>query len=147
MWKSFKGDFKEVEEGLSAAKDEIMEELRLASEQAAHGFRRLLTAEIEENRTLRQKQMVEIQENEDFRSQQTLALRQTQARQVQKILKEEGNPLSSVKRKEAQIKLILYYYRTSKNPATTANPELRLHHRFPPGTSTTLRRNLPLASQ
>ena len=106
-WKSFKGDFKEVEEGLSAAKDEIMEELRLASEQAAHGFRRLLTAEIEENRTLRQKQIAEIQENEDFRSQQTLALRQTQARQVQKILKEEGNPLTSVKGKEAQIKLIL----------------------------------------
>jgi hypothetical protein len=95
MWKSFKGDFKEVEEGLSAAKDEIMEELQLASEQAAHGFRRLLTAEIEENRTLRLKQMAEIQENAYFRSQQTLALRQTQARQVQKILKEEGNSLKS----------------------------------------------------
>jgi hypothetical protein len=82
-----------VEEGLSAAKDEITEELQLASEQAAHGFRRLLTTEIEENRTLRLKQMAEIQENEYFRSQQTLALRQTQARQVQKILKEEGNSL------------------------------------------------------
>ena len=99
MWKSFKGDFKEVEEGLSAAKDEIMEELRLASEQAAYGFRRLLTAEIEENRALRQKQVAEIQENEYFRSQQTLALRQTQARQVQKILKEEGNSLESSEEK------------------------------------------------
>jgi hypothetical protein len=91
MWKSFKEDFREVEEGLSAAKDEIVEELQLASEQAAHSFRRLLTTEIEENRTLRLKQMAEIQENEYFRSQQTRALWQTQTRQVQKILKEEGN--------------------------------------------------------
>ena len=90
MWKSFKGDFKEIEEGLSTAKDEIIKELQLASEQAAHSFRRLLTTEIEENRTLRLKQMAEIQENEYFRSEQTLVLRQTQARQIQKIVKEEG---------------------------------------------------------
>ncbi len=48
-----------------------------------------------DNRNLRLKQMAEIQENEYFRSQQTLALRQTQAREVQKILKEEGNSLKS----------------------------------------------------
>ena len=70
-----------------------MEELQLASEQAAHGFRRLLTTEIEENRTLRLSQMAEMQENKYFRSQQTLALQENQARQIQKILKEEGNSL------------------------------------------------------
>jgi len=32
IWKSFKGDFKEIEEGLSTAKDEIIKELQLASE-------------------------------------------------------------------------------------------------------------------
>jgi hypothetical protein len=101
MWKPFKGEFKEVEESLSAAKDEITEELQLASEQAAHGFRRLLTTETEENRTLRLKQVAEMQKNEYFRSQQTLALRQTQARQVQKILKEEGNSLKLGEEKEA----------------------------------------------
>ena len=93
IWKSFKVEFKEIEESLSAAKDEVMEELRLASEQAAHGFRRLLATEIEENRILRLSQVAETQENKYFRSQQTLALQQTQARQIQKILKEEGNLL------------------------------------------------------
>jgi hypothetical protein len=93
IWKSFKVEFKEIEESLSAAKDEVIEELRLASEQAAHGFRHLLTTEIEENRTLRLRQVAEMQENKHFRSQQTLALQQTQARQIQKILKEEGNLL------------------------------------------------------
>ena len=91
IWKPFKAEFKEIEESLSAAKDEIIAELQLATEQAAHGFRYLVTSEIEENRTFRLKQVAEIQENKDFRSQQTLALLQTQARQIQKIVKEEGN--------------------------------------------------------
>jgi hypothetical protein len=91
MWKSFKIEFKDIEESLIAAKDEVNEELQLASEQATHCFRRLLTGEIEENRTLRLKQVAEMQKMEEFRSQQTLALYQTRARQVQKILKEEGN--------------------------------------------------------
>jgi len=101
IWKPFKVEFKEIEKSLSAAKDEIMAELLLASEQAAHGFRRLLTTEIEENRMLRLKQVAEMQENKDFRSQQTLALWQTQARQIQKILKEEGNLL--FRRKEIML--------------------------------------------
>ena len=98
IWKPFKVEFKEIEESLSAAKDEVIEELRLASEQAAHGFRRLLTAEIEE---IRLGQVAEMQENKYFRSQQTLALQHTQARQIQKILKEEGNLL--VRRKDMML--------------------------------------------
>lgn len=93
IWKSFKVGFGEIEESLSAAKDEVTEELRLASEQAAYGFRHLLITEIEENRILRLSQVAEMQENKYFRSQQTLVLQQTQARQIQKILKEEGNLL------------------------------------------------------
>ena len=92
IWKSFKVEFKEIEESLSAAKDEVIEELRLASEQAAHDFRRLLTAEIEENRILRPSQVAEMQENKHFPSQQTLALQHTQARQIQRNPK-EGNLL------------------------------------------------------
>ena len=46
---------------------EITEEIKLASEQAAHGFRRFLTAEIEDNRTVRSKQVIEIHKMEDFR--------------------------------------------------------------------------------
>lgn len=90
IWKSFKIEFKDIEENLSLAKDEITEELQLASEQAAHGFRRLLSAEIEDNRAARLKQVAEMHKMEDFREQQTLALHQNRARQVQKILKEDG---------------------------------------------------------
>jgi len=91
LWKSFKLEFKEIEESISEAKDEVTEELQLASEQEAQGFRRLLTAEAEENRSFRTVQVAEIQENRDFRSQQTLTLQRSEARQIQKILKDEGN--------------------------------------------------------
>lgn len=84
-------EFKDIEESISEAKDEVTEELRLASEQESKRFRRLLTAEMEENRTLRITQVAEIQENKDFRSHQTLAVQRSEARQIQKILKEEGN--------------------------------------------------------
>lgn len=98
IWKSFKVEFKEIEESLIAAKDETMAEIQLASEQAAHSFRRLLTTEIEENRILRLDQVAEMQENKYFRSLQTQALLQTQARQIQKIVKEDGNLLQSVEK-------------------------------------------------
>jgi hypothetical protein len=90
IWKSFKVEFKEIEEGLITAKDEITEELRLASEQEAHSFRRLLTSEIEKNRLLRQKHEADMQQNKDFRTQQSLIYSQTRNRQVQKLIKEEG---------------------------------------------------------
>ncbi|KAF2190029.1 hypothetical protein K469DRAFT_22338 [Zopfia rhizophila CBS 207.26] len=89
VWKSFKVEFNEIEESLSAAKDEVRGELQLASEQAAHGFRHLLTTEIEENRKLRPQQVAEMQENKYFRSQQTLAQQRTEAWQIQKILNKE----------------------------------------------------------
>ena len=50
IWKPFKVEFKEIEESLIAAKDEVMEELQLASKQAAYNFHHLLTTKIEENR-------------------------------------------------------------------------------------------------
>jgi len=90
LWKSFKSDFGDIEESLSAAKDEIREELQLASEQAAHDFRCLLTAEIKENRMHRLQLTADIQENKHFRAQQSLALRNAQDREIQKILRNEG---------------------------------------------------------
>ena len=106
-WKSFKVDFKDIEESISEAKDEVTEELRLASEQEAHGFRRLLTAEIEENRNLRTEQIAEIQENRDFRSQQSLELQRSGARQIQKILKETGNLHTRKQRFNIRMKLTM----------------------------------------
>jgi hypothetical protein len=44
--------------------------------------------------------MGEMQENKDFRTQQSLALSQTRSRQIQKIIKEEGNWQIRVKEKD-----------------------------------------------
>jgi hypothetical protein len=98
LWRPFKIEFKEIEQNLGAAKDEVMEELQLASEQVAHSFRQSLTAEIEESRAIRLKQIAEMQENEHFRAQQTLALQHSKARHIHKILKEQGNTLHSGER-------------------------------------------------
>lgn len=38
FWKTFKVDFGELEERISAAQEEVREEIKLASEQAAHRF-------------------------------------------------------------------------------------------------------------
>jgi uncharacterized protein YueI len=90
IWKSFKVEFKEIEESISQAKDEITEELALASEQEAHKFRGYLTAAVEDNNSFRIHQRAEIEESRNFRLQQRHALQQTEARQIQKILKAEG---------------------------------------------------------
>ncbi|KAF2624033.1 hypothetical protein BU25DRAFT_493930 [Macroventuria anomochaeta] len=89
IWKSFKVEFKEIEESISEAKDEVAEELALASEQEAHEFRGYLTAAVEENNSFRIEQRAEIEASRNFRSQQRHALQQTRARQIQKIVKEE----------------------------------------------------------
>ncbi|KAF2732168.1 hypothetical protein EJ04DRAFT_608906, partial [Polyplosphaeria fusca] len=97
-WKSFKIEFKDIEESISESKDEVIEELQLASEQEAHSLRRLLTAEIDENRKMRVEQIAEIQANKDFRSQQTLELQRGGDRRIQKILKETGKSNTSKQR-------------------------------------------------
>ena len=84
LWKTFKTDFGEIEESISAAREEVSEEIKLASEQAEHEFRQL---QIE----FRQLQMIENQENRRFRTQQILVLAETRDRRVQKIVMEEGN--------------------------------------------------------
>jgi demethoxyubiquinone hydroxylase (CLK1/Coq7/Cat5 family) len=97
VWKSFKIDFKDVEEDISEAKNEVAEELILASEQEAKGFRHLMIAETEENRIFRTEHVAEVQANRDFRSQQMRVQQRTEALQIQKILKEEGTWIESSK--------------------------------------------------
>ncbi|KAN0066982.1 ankyrin [Elaphomyces granulatus] len=75
LWKTFKADFGEIEERISAAREEVSEEIKLASEQAEHEFRQL--------------QMIENQENRRFRAQQISVLAETRDRRVQKIVMEE----------------------------------------------------------
>lgn len=76
LWKSFKVEFAELEERLSAAREEVNEEIKLASEQATYEFRRL--------------QMIEIRENQVFRSHQRSALAEAQDRRIQKGAREGG---------------------------------------------------------
>jgi hypothetical protein len=77
LWKTFKADFGEIEESISAAREEVSEEIKLASEQAEHEFRQL--------------QMIENRENRRFRTQQISVQAETRDRRVQKIVREEGN--------------------------------------------------------
>ncbi|KAF8241688.1 hypothetical protein K440DRAFT_591719, partial [Wilcoxina mikolae CBS 423.85] len=102
-WKSFKDDFGLLEENLSAAKDEVNEEIRLACEQEAHHSRELQRiefkenqihrsqhlVEIQESRLHRSKQLVEANENQLFRSQQMISLAEAKELQVQKVVREE----------------------------------------------------------
>jgi hypothetical protein len=96
VWKSFKTDFAEIEENLDAARGEIREEIQLASEETAHGFRQLQLIEFKENQLHRQKQVVAIEENRDFHLQQISALMEAQDRRIQKAIKEEGNVISNI---------------------------------------------------
>ncbi len=91
LWKSFKVDFAELEERLSAAREEVSEEIKLASEQAAHEFRQLQMIETRENQAFRLQQSTELEENRHFRSQQRSALAETRDRRIQKVIGEEGN--------------------------------------------------------
>ena len=90
MWKTFKTEFAAIEENLTTAKEEVEEEIKLASEQAAHDIRHLQMIEFEENKLHRQEQAYEVMANKDFRSQQAFALQQGNERQIQKLIKEEG---------------------------------------------------------
>jgi hypothetical protein len=91
LWKTFKADFGELEERLSAAREEVCEEIKLASEQAAHEFHQLQMIENRENQVFRLLQSTEVEENRYFRSQQALALTEAQDRRIQKLVREEGN--------------------------------------------------------
>jgi hypothetical protein len=88
-------EFKEIEESINEAKDEVTEELQLASEQEAASFRSLLTAEADESRAFRVTQVAEIKETQAYRSQQALALQRSDALLIQKIFAKEGNSINS----------------------------------------------------
>jgi hypothetical protein len=96
--------------------------LALASEQEAHGFRGYLTAAVEESNCFRIEQRAEIEASKKFRSQQRHALQQTKARQIQKIVKEEGTS-HATKVIPTRAKLTKNYHRTSKDPVAATCPE------------------------
>ena len=96
LWKDFKGDFEQLEENISAAKQEVDEEIKLASEQKMQLIHEQLQIESEQAQIQRSQQLTEIRESRSFRSQQTLALAETKELRIQKIIKEEGVSKSSI---------------------------------------------------
>jgi hypothetical protein len=90
LWKTFKADFRELEERISAAREEVSEEIKLASEQAEYASRQLQMIETRENQVFRLLQSAEAEENRRFRSQQISLLAETRDRRIQKIIMEEG---------------------------------------------------------
>jgi hypothetical protein len=90
LWKDFKGDFGQLEENISVAKEEVDEEIKLASEQKMQRIYEQLQIESKEAHTQRSQHLTEIKENRVFRSQQMLALAETKELRIQKIIKEEG---------------------------------------------------------
>ena len=96
LWKTFKADFGDLEERISAAKEEVSEEIKLASEQAEYESRELQMIETRENQVFRLLQSAEAEENRRFRSQQMSVLAETRDRRVQKIIMEEGRILRHI---------------------------------------------------
>lgn len=94
LWKDFKGDFEQLEENISVAKEEVDEEIKLASEQKTQRIYEQLQIESKKAHAQRLQQLTEIKENGIFRSQQMLALAETKELRIQKIIKEEGMSLS-----------------------------------------------------
>lgn len=89
LWKDFKGDFRQLEENISAAKEEVDEEIKLASEQKMQRIHEQLQIESREANIQRSQHLTEIKENRVLRSQQMLALAETKELRIQKIVKEE----------------------------------------------------------
>lgn len=90
LWKDFKSDFGQLEENVNAAREEVDEEIRLASEQKIQQIHEQLLIESKGVQMQRSQQLIEIKESKVFRSQQTLALAKTEELRIQKIIKEEG---------------------------------------------------------
>ena len=80
---------------MSAAKEEVDQEINLASEQKLDAIYRQQQIDSNESRDYRAQQLIEIKESQDFRTQQSLALAQTGDLRIQKAVKEEGESLST----------------------------------------------------
>ena len=89
LWKAFKDDFEQLEENLSAAKQDVDEEIQLASEQKTNTINQQLQVISREVQFQRWQQTVEMQENRAFRSQQSFALAEGAELKKQQIIKGE----------------------------------------------------------
>ena len=96
LWKDFKGDFRQLEENISAAKEEVDEEIKLASEQKMQLIHEQLQVESKQARSQYSQQLIEIEESRLFRSQQKLALAKNEELRIQKIFNQESRSKRSI---------------------------------------------------
>ena len=95
LWKDFKGDFRQLEENISAAKEEVDEEIKLASEQKMQLIHEQLQVDSKQAQSQYSQQLTEIKESRLFRSQQKVALAKNEELRIQKIINQEsGSKLS-----------------------------------------------------
>lgn len=87
FWKN--GNFRQLKKNISAAKEEVDEEIQLASEEKIQRIPQL-QMEFKNAQTQRSEQSQEIEESRVFCSQQTFALANTEELQIQRIIKAEG---------------------------------------------------------
>lgn len=87
LWNDFKSDFLQLEENMIAAKEEVDQEIQLASEEKIHRIYEQQQIEYKEAQIQHAQQLTEI---EAVQSRQTLALAKTEDLRIQKIIKEEG---------------------------------------------------------
>ena len=90
FWFSVMDGFAPLQETLQGAKNEIDEEIKLASEQRQRGIQSLQIIEQSANQKYRQRQDIETQRNQRHRSKQSQALLNIQKNQIQRLIKDEG---------------------------------------------------------
>lgn len=88
--KTFKKDFQLLEENFIAAREEVNQEIQLASEEKIDRIYSLQLVEAEKNQHQHILYMNEIEENKIFRLQQKLTLAQNNELRDQSLIKDEG---------------------------------------------------------
>lgn len=91
--KSFKNDFQLLEENFIAAREEVNQEIVLASEEKIDRIYNHQLVEAEKNQRQHLLYLDEIEENKMFRSEQTLALAQNNELRDQSLVKNEGKTI------------------------------------------------------
>lgn len=89
LWQSFTSDFGQLDKELSMVRDEVNEELKLASEQEAVKGRGQQYIEFEESSRHRSLHVTEIQESKRHRTEQSMVLGQAKSMLIQRLVKDD----------------------------------------------------------
>jgi hypothetical protein len=117
LWQSFTSDFGQLDKELSMVRDEVNEELKLASEQEAVKGRGQQYIEFEESSRHRSLHVTEIQESKRHRTEQSMVLGQAKSMLIQRLVKKDGTGYPAI---IVCVKVddVFIFLRTSQNPPT-----------------------------